>query len=183
MRRTIQVLAVFVLAVVVRNLPYIVGDREWKRLSMPFRAAQIAARPPDTALKMPVQGVRPRQVANTWHAPRSPHRLHEGEDIFARRGTPVRSATDGIVWKIGDNMLGGHCVWVLGPGGRTYYYAHLDHWAEGLYTGEDVEPGTLLGYVGNTGNARTTPPHLHFGIYGPTGAIDPLPLLRNGVSS
>ncbi len=103
--------------------------------------------------------------------------------MFARRGTPVRSATRGIVWRIGDNTLGGHCVWVLGSGGRSYYYAHLDHWAEGIYTGEDVEPGTLLGYVGNTGNARTTPPHLHFGVYGPTGAIDPFPLLRNGITS
>jgi hypothetical protein len=87
--------------------------------------------------------------------PRSPHRLHEGEDIFARRDTPVRSAAEGIVWKIGDNPLGGNCIWVLGSGGWAHYYAHLDHWAEGLYTGEEVQPGALLGYVGNTGKCSS----------------------------
>lgn len=65
----------------------------------------------------------------------------------------------------------------MGNGGRLYYYAHLDGYAEGIKTGDTVLAGDTIGYVGNTGNARTTPPHLHFGAYTATGALDPLPLL------
>lgn len=90
------------------------------------------------------------------------------------------SATAGIVTKIGQDRLGGNVVLVLGPGGRSYYYAHLSHHAELLRTGDDVIPGDVLGYVGNTGNARGTPPHLHFGIYTSSGVIDPLPLVTEG---
>ncbi|ADD26926.1 M23 family metallopeptidase [Meiothermus ruber] len=138
---------------------------------------------PDRRLAMPVQGVRVRQVANTFGAPRGGWRTHEGQDIFAPRGTPVYSATSGFVWRIGQGQLGGLYVFVVGPGGRRYYYAHLDRYAPGLREGQRVTPQTLLGYVGNTGNARTTPPHLHFGVYAGSRrtcdyqVIDPLPLL------
>ncbi|GIW38558.1 MAG: hypothetical protein KatS3mg075_039 [Meiothermus sp.] len=138
---------------------------------------------PDTRLAMPVQGARVRQVANTFGAPRSGWRTHEGQDIFAPRGTPVYSATRGFVWRIGQGQLGGLYVFVVGPGGWRYYYAHLDRYAPGLQEGQRVTPQTLLGYVGNTGNARTTPPHLHFGVYAGSRrtcdyrVIDPLPLL------
>ncbi|AWR85365.1 M23 family metallopeptidase [Meiothermus taiwanensis] len=140
---------------------------------------------PDTRLAMPVQGVRVRQVTNTFGAPRSGWRTHEGQDIFAPRGTPVYSATRGFVWRIGQGQLGGLYVFVVGPGGRRYYYAHLDRYAPGLQEGQRVTPQTLLGYVGNTGNARTTPPHLHFGVYAGSRrtcdyrVIDPLPLLTD----
>lgn len=76
----------------------------------------------------------------------------------------------------GHNALGGNVVWVLGPGGQRHYYAHLDRFAH-VPVGQRIEPGTVLGYVGNTGNARMTPPHLHYGIYGSAGAINPFPLL------
>lgn len=75
----------------------------------------------------------------------------------------------------GHNKLGGNVLWVLGPGGQRHYYAHLERFAH-LSVGERIQPGTMLGYVGNTGNARTTPPHLHYGIYGHAGAINPFPL-------
>ena len=75
--------------------------------------------------------------------------------------------------------LGAGQVWKLGPGGERHYYAHLDDWDPALAKGEVVDPGTPLGSVGNTGNARTTPPHLHYGIYGRDGAVDPLPRLRS----
>ncbi|MBC7926751.1 MAG: M23 family metallopeptidase [Bryobacteraceae bacterium] len=127
---------------------------------------------------MPVLGVRARSISNTWHAGRSRGRKHEGQDIFARKGTPVVAATDGIVVRLGGGELGGNAVFVAGRGARTFYYAHLDRYAEGVVPGTLVNSGEILGYVGNTGNARTTPPHLHFAVYSPTGPIDPLPLLR-----
>ena len=75
--------------------------------------------------------------------------------------------------------MGGNTVLVLGAGGRSYYYAHLDGYAPGLAVGDYVTQEAVLGYVGTTGNAAGTAPHLHFGVYTPGGAIDPLPLLTN----
>ena len=66
---------------------------------------------------------------------------------------------------------------IAGAGGRYYYYAHLDSYARGLAIGDRVTTRTVLGYVGTTGNAAGTPPHLHFGVYTANGAINPLPLL------
>lgn len=68
---------------------------------------------------------------------------------------------------------------MIGAGGRVYYYAHFDSYAPGIAEGDYVTPQTVLGYVGTTGNAQGTPPHLHFGVYTPTGAINPLPLLTD----
>ena len=100
-------------------------------------------------------------------------RKHEGIDIFAARGTPVHSATEGIVLRVGANRLGGRVVWVLGPGGQRHYYAHLDRFAD-ISAGLQVRAGTVLGYVGTTGNAAGTPPHLHYGVYESGGPINPL---------
>jgi peptidoglycan LD-endopeptidase LytH len=149
------------------------------RAALPFHVARLYAREPDAVLSMPVAGVRVRQLNDTWHAPRSGGRLHEGQDIFARRGTPVRSATEGYVLRVGENYLGGKTVFVIGAGGRAYYYAHLDSYAAGLAAGSYVTPETVLGYVGTTGNAAGTPPHLHFGVYTSEGAINPLPFLKD----
>jgi hypothetical protein len=140
--------------------------------------AGLYAKSPDTNLSMPLKDVKKSQIANTWHAPRG-ERQHEGQDIFASRGTPILSATSGYVVKIGEDNLGGHTVSVVGDGGRKYYYAHLDSYAPNLEVGDYVTRNTVLGYVGSTGNADGTPPHLHFGVYTPTGAIDPLPLLKD----
>lgn len=148
-----------------------------KAVGLPFKIAALAAQAPDEELPIPVRGVRVRQVANTWGAARSEGRSHQGQDIFAAKGTPVYSATEGYVTRVGQNRLGGNVVFVVGRGGRGYYYAHLDSFAEGVSSGDYVTPETVLGYVGTTGNASGTPPHLHFGIYGTGGAIDPLPLL------
>src|SRR5690606_5499131 len=81
----------------------------------PYHAARLALMEPPTALAMPVQGVNARQVTDTWGAPRGNGRRHEGLDIFAPRGTPVVSATEGLVTRISTNRLGGKVVWVLGP--------------------------------------------------------------------
>ncbi|MCD0505346.1 M23 family metallopeptidase [Bordetella petrii] len=140
---------------------------------------RLSLQPVPTTLPVPVQGVPARQLADTWGAARAAGRRHEGVDIFAPRGTPVVSATEGVVTRVGTNNLGGQVVWVLGPGRQMHYYAHLDGYAD-IGRGSHVLPGTPLGYVGNTGNARGTPPHLHYGIYQAGGAINPYPLLRPG---
>lgn len=144
-----------------------------------FQLLALSRRPPDAALLMPVAGVRVADVADTWGAPRGDGRRHEGQDIFAPRGTPVLSAVAGIVTAVESTERGGTVVWVTGAGRRRYYYAHLDAVAEGLSVGDRVEVGTPLGSVGSSGNAAGTPPHLHFGLYASGGAVDPLPLLRD----
>jgi murein DD-endopeptidase MepM/ murein hydrolase activator NlpD len=158
------------------------SEAQWARLG---EYLALLPSEPDEALLMPVAGVRVAQVANTWGAPRGAGRLHEGQDIFAPRGTPIYSATEGIVWRIGVSQLGGLVVWVVGAGGRRYYYAHLERYGDHIQEGDFVTPDTVIGYVGNTGNAATTPPHLHFGIYYGSRrtcdrqVFDPLPLLRD----
>jgi len=158
------------------------GSAVLDKLVLYGRIAQLYMRPPDTKISMPLQAVSKKQVADTWHAPRGTDRLHEGQDIFAPKGTPIFSATTGYVYKIGENTLGGQTVSVIGDGGRVYYYAHLDSYAPSLAEGDSVTTKTVLGYVGTTGNAQGTPPHLHFGIYTSSGAINPLPLIVDRTS-
>ena len=139
---------------------------------------ELSRMPPPTALPVPVEGVRASRIADTFGAPRGSDRTHAGVDIFARRGTPVLSSTRCMVVSVRESGLGGRQVWVMGPGRERHYYAHLDDWQPGLKTGDLVLAGNPLGTVGTTGNARRTPPHLHYGIYGKDGAYDPLPLLE-----
>ena len=149
------------------------------RLTFYARIARLYTQDPDSRIAMPLQDVNKRQIADTWGASRGTGRRHEGQDIFAPKGTPILSATSGYIYKIGENNLGGQTVSVIGSGGRVYYYAHLDSYAPNLEVGDRVSTRTVLGYVGTTGNAQGTPPHLHFGVYTLTGAINPLPLLKD----
>jgi murein DD-endopeptidase MepM/ murein hydrolase activator NlpD len=142
-------------------------------------AMRLASMPIPATLPVPVRGVEPHALVDTWQGARSEGRKHEGIDIFARRGTAVVAATEGIVLRVGTNRLGGQVVWVLGPGGQRHYYAHLDRYAD-IENGERVRAGTVLGYVGTTGNAAGTPPHLHYGIYEVGAAVNPYPMLRWG---
>jgi murein DD-endopeptidase MepM/ murein hydrolase activator NlpD len=178
MRRLVKIASVFVVALVLltaTGLGSVIGDK----LVFYARVAKLSMQEPDHKISMPFQDVEKKQIADTWHAPRGTDRLHEGQDIFAPKGTPILSATRGLVYKIGENNLGGQTVSVIGAGGRVYYYAHLDAYAPGLKVGDSVSTRTVLGYVGTTGNAQGTPPHLHFGIYTSSGAINPLPLLAD----
>jgi murein DD-endopeptidase MepM/ murein hydrolase activator NlpD len=141
--------------------------------------AYLVGLPQPKAVMVPVHGMRPSAVHNTWHANRDGgRRRHEGIDLFAPKGTPVRATTEGIIRRISTSKLGGKVVWVLGPAGQRHYYAHLDGYAY-IRTGQRIQKGAVLGYVGNTGNARYTPSHLHYGIYGASGAINPFPLLKH----
>ncbi|TSH77194.1 M23 family metallopeptidase [Acinetobacter sp. RF15A] len=129
-------------------------------------------------LTMPVQGIQPGQIQDTWGAARSEGRKHQGIDIFARRGTAVLSTTQGIVRRVGTNSLGGKVIWITGPNLSHHYYAHLEDYAAHIQEGDWVEAGEVIAYVGNTGNAKNTPPHLHYGIYfSRQGATNPYPYL------
>lgn len=155
------------------------AERVANKVVLYIHVAQLYTKNPDRKLAMPLLEVEKAGITNTWLAPRGSHRLHEGQDIFAPQGTPIYSATSGYVMNIGENGLGGQTVSVVGSGGRTYYYAHLDAYSPTLREGDRVGTKTILGYVGTTGNAAGTPPHLHFGVYTPGGAINPLPLLAD----
>lgn len=128
-------------------------------------------------LAFPIPEKTSRNIASFWGDGRDGgRRKHEGIDIFATRGTPVVAVTSGRVSRVGQNRLGGKVVNVSG-GGYSYYYAHLD--SQLVSPGQRVQVGDTLGLVGNTGNAITTAPHLHFGIYGGgRGAVDPFHFLN-----
>lgn len=104
-------------------------------------------------------------------------RRHEGIDIFAERGTSVVAVTDGYVLDVSEDGIGGKTVTIQSDNYNwRSYYAHLDQ--QKVSRGQVIKKGQVIGTVGNTGNARTTPPHLHFGMYESAGAFDPLPYIK-----
>ena len=149
--------------------------------------ASAATVPAGATLLLPVQGIQPAQLHDTFNEARGGGtRPHEALDIMAARGTPVLAAVDGTVEKLFASVPGGLTIYEFDRD-RThaYYYAHLDRYAEGLVEGQAVRRGDLIGYVGSSGNASEDAPHLHFAIFllGPEKhwwqgtAIDPYPLL------
>lgn len=156
-----------------------IGGMLFDNIAFYARVAHLYTQEPDRKIAMPLEDVTKRQITDTWGAPRGTGRHHEGQDIFAPKGTPILSATNGYIYKIGENNLGGQTVSVISAGGRVYYYAHLEKYAPNIEVGDRVTTRSVLGYVGTTGNAIGTPPHLHFGIYTMSGAINPLPLLTD----
>ncbi|KAA9339727.1 peptidoglycan DD-metalloendopeptidase family protein [Hymenobacter busanensis] len=131
------------------------------------------------SLAFPVQGKSDAAAGSFWGADRdNGTRRHEGIDIFAKRGTPVVAAAPGMITRVNETPRGGRVVWLADAAhGQHLYYAHLDQ--QLVQAGQVVRIGDTLGLVGNTGNARTTPPHLHFGVYrGGQGAVDPFPFVR-----
>jgi len=137
----------------------------------------LAAEEPAAALPNPIATRRPARVVNSWGNARAGGRRHEGIDIFAPKDTPVVSTTRGIVMRVGTNRLGGRVVWILGPGLQRHYYAHLNRYGA-FRPGDRVEAGDIIGYVGDTGNARGGPEHLHYGVYAHGSAENPYPRLR-----
>jgi len=129
-----------------------------------------------TGMVFPVDD--PHDYIDSWGFPRSGGRRHQGVDIFAPIGTHLFAVERGVVANMGTNSLGGTKLWIYGESGTTYYYAHLSGFAPGVRDGLVVDAGDIVGFVGNTGNARTTPPHLHFEIHPNNGpAVNPTPLL------
>lgn len=175
MRRLGQVLVATIVLLATAVWTWRQPFMEWPRTLW-----ELSRMPPPNALPVPVQGVAAGDIAATFGAPRSGDRTHDGIDIFAARGTPVLSATRGVVLSVREGGIGGRQVWVIGPSRERHYYAHLDDWSPGLQRGDVLRVGDTIGTVGNTGNARGTPTHLHYGTYGAPGAFDPLPRLRAG---
>lgn len=139
----------------------------------------LASEQPASALPNPLASRRPPKFVDSWGNARSGGRHHEGIDIFSPKDTPVLSTTRGIVWRVGTNRLGGQVVWILGPGLERHYYAHLNRYGA-FRAGDRVDQGDVIGYTGNTGNARGGPVHLHYGIYRDGSALNPYSRLAAG---
>lgn len=137
--------------------------------------------PPPVAVSgrtCPVNGVT--VFSDTWGAPRSGGRSHQGVDMLSARGTALVAIESGTIKRKSTSSLGGVTVWVRGNSGDEFYYAHLDSWASGLTKGQSVSVGEFIGTVGTSGNAPANVPHLHF-EYHPGGgsAVNPTPLVRS----
>jgi murein DD-endopeptidase MepM/ murein hydrolase activator NlpD len=162
---------------------------------VPAPAARVTAVPEPTkagsaALMMPVVGVQPSQLVDTWGQTRGEGaRAHQAIDIMAAAGTPVIAAAPGTIEKLFQSAAGGITLYVRSPDrGWSYYYAHLAGYAPGVREGKSVRIGETLGFVGDTGNAGAGNTHLHFAITRmPAEArwhagepVNPYPLLASG---
>jgi len=136
-------------------------------------------------LAIPVQGIKAKELRDNFEEGRGKRR-HDAIDIVAPRGTPVLAAGDGRIAKLFTSAAGGLTIYQFDADERfTYYYAHLDRYAEGIKAGVPVKRGDVIGYVGTTGNAPKNTPHLHFAIFrlGPEKqwwkgiALNPYPVL------
>ena len=145
---------------------------------------------PAAGFIIPVVGVKPDQLLDTFSDSRSEGRYHDAIDIAAPAGTPVIAATDGEIVKLFDSERGGITVYQITADRRfVLYYAHLQRRAEELQVGMKVTQGATIGYVGDTGNAGPGNNHLHFSVAivndpkrpWEGSYINPYPLLRNGL--
>jgi Peptidase family M23 len=124
----------------------------------------------------PVRG--PTRIGGPFGAARADTGVHEGNDLFATFGTPVVAVHDGTIGRVGTLAISGNRLWLTTPRGDAFFYAHLSAFSPAAVDGRFVKAGTVLGYVGNTGDAEPTPPHLHFEIHpGGGAAVDPHPTL------
>jgi murein DD-endopeptidase MepM/ murein hydrolase activator NlpD len=143
------------------------------RITLPFTADAVLA-----SMYIPVVGVSPTELRNSFGAPRDGGtRRHRGIDIPAPRGSKVVAVADGEISYVGTQSKAGRSVWLVTDAGVSFFYAHLDRWANGLREGLRVRKGQTIGYVGNSGNARRSSPHLHFAIHRHSEAINPYPHL------
>jgi murein DD-endopeptidase MepM/ murein hydrolase activator NlpD len=147
--------------------------------------------PPDVTPRLtaggyvfPVYG--PSSFGDTFGAPRGDivSGWHHGEDIFGQLGTPLLAVADGTIFSVGWNDVGGYRLWLRDKAGNEFYYAHLSAYSPFAVNGRGVKAGTVIGFMGNTGDAVTTPYHLHFEIHpvgllylGYDGAVRPYPYL------
>jgi murein DD-endopeptidase MepM/ murein hydrolase activator NlpD len=129
-------------------------------------------------------------VTDTFGAARDGVSWHHGDDLFAARGTPVRAVASGVLFSVGWQRLGGRRLWLRDRAGNEFYYAHLDGYALGTRNGAHVRAGAVIAFLGNSGDAEQTPPHLHFEVHpasllglGYDGAVDPTAYLRSWPSN
>jgi peptidoglycan LD-endopeptidase LytH len=147
-----------------------------------------APRQPDIVL--PIEGLKMEDILDTFEQGRSGGRAHEAIDIMAPRGTPVRAMVDGEIKKLFNSDRGGLTIYQFDQKEEmSYYYAHLDRYADGIAEGTTVARGTVIGYVGSTGNAVTAGPHLHLALFklGPEKRwwegtpVNPYPVLKDAL--
>ena len=146
------------------------------QLGLPRRPVPRVALPDDQGYVFPVLG--DVSFSDDYGAPRAGTGWHHGNDLFAERGTPVLAVADGTLSRVGVNTLGGNRLWLTDAAGNEFYYAHLSAYAPATVSGAHVTAGQVIAFVGNTGQAITTPPHLHFEVH-PSGgdSVDPYPYL------
>lgn len=139
---------------------------------------------PTQAVAIPILfGVGLKNISPNFGVPRSGGRSHAGEDIMATKGTPIISPTVAVVLRTGYGDSAGHYVYTANPGGETFVYMHLDKIGEGVIPGAELMAGSLIGYVGNTGNASGGAAHLHFEIHNSSdNPTDPFPRLSTELS-
>lgn len=159
--------------------------------SPPESPAVLPTTPTDTtgSLLIPVQGIAAASLHDTFNDARSEGRRHDALDIMAPAGTPVLAVADGRIEKLFLSDRGGITLYQFNPDRtRAYYYAHLQRYADGIAEGQALRRGQVLGYVGATGNADPSAPHLHFAVFalGPEArwwegtALNPYPMLVPG---
>jgi peptidoglycan LD-endopeptidase LytH len=146
----------------------------------------------DKELVIPVMGVEPSGLEDTFTAARDGDRQHNALDILAPRNTAILAADDGVILRMSSNTLGGITIYAADNNHEfVYYYAHLERYRDGLEAGASVKKGETIGYVGTTGNAPKDVPHLHFqimlwpsdGKWWNGEPVNPFPALRGATAS
>ena len=150
------------------------GARKAKRKKPPRTKVLLTSK----GFVFPVYGKH--TFSDDWGAARPDTGHHEGNDIFATAGTPVVAVCEGTLHRVGTNVVPGNRLWVkCEKGGDEFFYAHLSAFADDAHSGARVSAGQVVGFVGSTGDAEQTPPHLHFEVHpGGGDAVDPYPFLR-----
>jgi murein DD-endopeptidase MepM/ murein hydrolase activator NlpD len=140
-------------------------------------------------LVLPVQGITPEKLQDTFNDTRGGGRVHEALDILAPRNTPILAVEDGRVAKLFTSKQGGLTIYQFDPTETyAYYYAHLERYADGVKEGVVLRRGQVIGFVGTSGNAPPDTPHLHFAIFRLTPEkrwwegepLNPFPILGGG---
>ena len=141
------------------------------------RAPSLDALPTGRGYVFPVHS--DYSYTDDWGAPRQHTGTHEGTDVFAPTGTPVLAVTDGTLYRVGTRQIPGNRMWLRSGNGDTFFFGHLAAFAHDARNGAKVRAGDVIGFVGSTGDAEQTPPHLHFEIHPQDGeAVNPYPFLR-----
>jgi murein DD-endopeptidase MepM/ murein hydrolase activator NlpD len=158
-----------------------VGDRPVRRpLPKHVKGAPLHLHPKLTAGRYVFPVFGPVSYIDTYGAARSDEKYHHGDDIFGSLGQPIIAVTDGTLFSVGYEKIGGYRLWLLDQQGNQFYYAHLSAYSTLAVNGAHVRAGQVIGFMGNTGDAEGTPVHLHFEIHpvsllylGYDGAVDP----------
>lgn len=173
-----RVFSIFYFAIITFISPLFVfagdGVSSWLRQGKGL-SAKIAELPDEVVedLRIPViSAITQKSLSDNFGDIRSGGRRHEGLDIMAPRGTPIVTPTEAVVLRVSTGVSAGKHVYTANPGGETFAYMHLDEFAD-IDEGDVLEEGDLIGFVGSTGNASKSSPHLHFEIRTENGPIDP----------